>query len=105
MDVEEGVAKSILGMPERPIDSRYTNKIRENSFHQRQLYLKPLAYSKIVSFDEYLKEWKENYGDLDASGKLDQAKADLMAGNKFLQNLQETSADMREWLVLERRRA
>lgn len=95
MDLEEGVAKPILGMPERPIDSRYTAKIRENSFHQRQLYLKSLAYSKVISFDEYVKEWQKDYGELDASAKLEQAKSDLMAGKKFLQNLQETSEEMR----------
>lgn len=95
MDEEVGVAKQILGMPTRPIDSRYTAKIRENSFHQRQLYLKAMAYSKIVSFEEYTQEWTKDFGGLNASAKLDQAKTDLMTGKKFLQNLQETGQEMR----------
>ena len=79
----------------RPIDSRYTSRIRENSYHQRQAYTRSLSYPQMIPFEEYRSAWQRECGGMDTPKKLEHAKTQLMQGKKMLQNLQETGAEMR----------
>lgn len=75
---EDGQPKPVLGMPPRPIDSSYTCRIRENSYHQRQSYVRTLSYPRVKSFEEYRSAWQNEYGGMDASAKFEHAKTQLM---------------------------